>query len=204
MRAIVDLLVPHRCVACGSVVAAPGPCDACRAELDAVALPDLGAVQLATGVVAVAAYAYEGVARAALLGVKVGGRFAGLPALGVLMRARLRLPGPDVAPVTWVPSHPSRRRERGVEVPMGLAGPGAVPLLHVLDRRPDQTALSAQARRRNVRGVFRVRGAVPEAVIVVDDVRTTGATATAAALALQAAGARRVLVATLCAASAVS
>jgi predicted amidophosphoribosyltransferase len=37
---------------------------------------------------------------------------------------------------------------------------------------------------------------VPAAVVLVDDVRTTGATATAAARALQVAGARRVLVVT--------
>ena len=175
-------------------------CPRCLRELAALALPDLGAQQLAAGVVAVAAYAYEGVARAALLGVKDGGRFAAAPALGELLRTGVGLPGADSFVTTWVPSPPARRRARGVEVPRMLAGRGAVRLLESSGTRVDQTLLDARARRRNMRGAFRAVAPVPPAVILVDDIRTTGATATSAALTLRESGAARVLVATFCAA----
>jgi ComF family protein len=60
---------------------------------------------------------------------------------------------------------------------------------------PPQTGLSAAARRANVRGAFAVRrrGLVAgRTVVLVDDVLTTGATASACARALTQAGAREV------------
>lgn len=60
-----------------------------------------------------------------------------------------------------------------------------------------QVGLSDEARVANVRGAF-VAGGAAEAVLLVDDVLTTGATASAAAEALRGAGAERVEVLTLC------
>jgi ComF family protein len=63
-----------------------------------------------------------------------------------------------------------------------------------------QTSQSHDARRRNVRGAFRVRrpGRIEKKrVLLVDDVMTTGATADECARALAAAGARRIVVLTL-------
>ena len=58
---------------------------------------------------------------------------------------------------------------------------------------PTQTALTPQARAANVAGAFRAEGAAAGLrVLVVDDVFTTGATLTAAATALDAAGAMAV------------
>jgi predicted amidophosphoribosyltransferase len=128
--------------------------------------------------------------------MKVGGRWAAASWLGAALRRRLGLPSPSEMPTTWVPSTSRRRRERGIELPRLLAGPGAVSLLAATGERPDQTTLSARARRGSRHGAFRAPGPVPPSVVVVDDVRTTGATATAAAEALRAAGARRVVVAT--------
>ena len=65
---------------------------------------------------------------------------------------------------------------------------------------PSQKALSAAARKENVRGAFRVRStAAPKgrSILLVDDVMTTGATAHEAARVLRAAGATRVIVAVL-------
>lgn len=194
--ALWDLLLPARCPACPRA-AAPLLCTACAAALDRLVLPDLAATTLAPGVVAVGAFAYEGVVRDLVRGMKVAGWHAAARGLGERMQALLGLPPPAVVPRTWVPSTPARRRQRLAELPRLLAGPGGVGLLATRSARPDQTSLDAAARRLAPQGAYAALGPAPRAVVLVDDVRTTGATATAAALALRAAGAQRVLVATL-------
>jgi predicted amidophosphoribosyltransferase len=73
----------------------------------------------------------------------------------------------------------------------------ASPLTRVRSSRR-QTGLALAERRRNVRGLFAAGPAVGGAsVALVDDVYTTGATVSAAARALRAAGAREVHVITL-------
>jgi len=60
---------------------------------------------------------------------------------------------------------------------------------------PAQAGLSNARRRENVAGAFRVKKASEVAgrrVLLIDDVMTTGATASASALALKRAGAKRV------------
>ncbi|MDQ2981981.1 MAG: ComF family protein, partial [Actinomycetota bacterium] len=59
-----------------------------------------------------------------------------------------------------------------------------------------QRGLSRPDRRRNVARAFRANCCVPQRVLLVDDVYTSGATAAAAASALRKAGARRVEVVT--------
>jgi predicted amidophosphoribosyltransferase len=178
-------------------------CPPCLADAGRLVLPDLGFRWLDDGVAAVGVFAYSGVVRDALRGVKAGGRHAAAAGLGRLLRARLAptlaAGGPrwTGAAVTWVPSTPRRRRERGAEITRLLAGPAAVALLRRVTERPDQTVLSARQRRASPAGAFAALTRAPPAVVLVDDVRTTGATAAAAAACLRAAGAGRVLVATL-------
>jgi predicted amidophosphoribosyltransferase len=59
-----------------------------------------------------------------------------------------------------------------------------------------QTGLGRAERAGNVRGAFVARGCVPDRVVLVDDVYTTGATVSAAAGALKRAGASSVQVVT--------
>lgn len=199
LRSLADLLVPPRCPACGRPATATW-CGTCLGALAALALPGGEPVTLAPGVLAVAAYAYEGVARDTLLEVKVHHRGAAAEAMGVLLRTRLDLPptGRGCA-WTWVPSRRRRVRARGVDLARALAGPGAVPLLRRSRETADQKHLPVAQRRVSQRGAFEPRRPVPPAVVLVDDVRTSGATALAAAGALRRAGARRVLVATFAA-----
>jgi predicted amidophosphoribosyltransferase len=65
----------------------------------------------------------------------------------------------------------------------------------VRNPRPQRGLLLAE-RRRNVAGAFRAVGRAAATVVLVDDVYTSGATATAAASALRQAGARSVEVVT--------
>ncbi|MGM0818999.1 MAG: ComF family protein [Actinomycetota bacterium] len=197
-RAVLDLLLPPTCAACDAPTDG-GLCAGCAEELPDLALPDRGVADLGDGIAAAGAYAYDGVVRDAVLAVKLRGRHGAAGALGRLLWFELGLPPPSAAPwpVTWVPSTRATRRRRGVEVPRRLAGPGAVALLERVRAGPDQTSLDAAGRRAGPRGAFAARGPAPSRVVVVDDVRTTGATAHAAGLALRRAGAARVLVVTL-------
>ena len=102
-----------------------------------------------------------------------------------------------------IPLHQARLRQRGYDQALELARPLAtaldLPLRCDLLQRVRATAaqseLDAAARRRNLRGAFRAGGRdLPAHVALVDDVMTTGMTATAATQALLAAGAAGVQV----------
>ncbi|MDD2605384.1 MAG: ComF family protein [Desulfobacterales bacterium] len=111
-----------------------------------------------------------------------------------------------------VPLHPRRLRERGFNqvqfmlrrwpqlFPASAAVPMADDILVRVRHTASQAGLDRGDRQRNMHGAFRVRR--PEtvtgrAVLVVDDVMTTGATVAACAAALTGSGARRVDVLTL-------
>jgi ComF family protein len=150
-----------------------------------------------------AALAYDGAARTAMLRFKLADRqhLAGMMA-EAMRRAGREMLGPGVLLVP-VPLHRWRLWRRGFNQALLLArelarGSGADlsvdGLMRVRATRPS-VGLGAEARAANVRGAFRVRA--PEvflgrAVVLVDDVLTSGATAAACARTLLAAGAASV------------
>ncbi|QEL12773.1 ComF family protein [Kushneria phosphatilytica] len=99
-----------------------------------------------------------------------------------------------------VPLHVSRARERGFDQTAWLARQLAArrgwQLLEAqrLRATPSQRDLDRRARRRNVAGAFRVPYALPETVILFDDVMTTGATFASLAQACRDAGASKISV----------
>ena len=105
-----------------------------------------------------------------------------------------------------VPLHPLRLRERGFNqslvIARALARRTGIPVWSTSLRRvrptAPQTGLSAAARRINVAGAFECRERLDDqTVVLVDDVLTTGATVRSCAGALKRAGAREVRVLTL-------
>jgi predicted amidophosphoribosyltransferase len=110
---------------------------------------------------------------------------------------------PDVQALTFVPADAARAVDRGhhpaERLARELAAAWGLPLERLLARTrpaPRQRGLSRDERRRNVARAFAARGRVPRTVALVDDVYTTGATASAAASALRREGAREVYVVT--------
>jgi predicted amidophosphoribosyltransferase len=112
------------------------------------------------------------------------------------------VPRPSIDLVAYVPADPDRGLRRGHDPPRALAEAladrwglrCASPLRRRAGRR--QRGLSRADRRANVRSVF-VADDAARRVALVDDVFTSGATASAAATALRKAGAVRVEVVTL-------
>jgi ComF family protein len=127
-------------------------------------------------------------------------------AIAFLAARPVPLPGTDV--VIPVPLGPLRRLQRGynqsAEIARALSARLGAPCLpHALRRRTGgrpQARLPAGLRAANVRGAFRASRRAPlagRAVLLVDDVWTTGATVRECTRALRAAGAARVVVFTL-------
>jgi ComF family protein len=144
---------------------------------------------------------YEGTLRAILHAFKYQRRRVLAAPLGALMREAGGdvLAGADA--VVPVPLHVRRSFERGFNQADDLSGMLGLPVWRVLRRTrhgPPQAGLPAARRHGNVRGAFALRGVAGHtrlrnaAVVLVDDVMTTGATVNACSDVLLDAGVRSV------------
>ena len=187
-----ELVAPTRCVACEERV---GPrvlfCTACGVSVMPATV---------SGRASHAVFDYGGAVATAIVRFKYAGRSDLAHRFSAIMASASALATPDVDLVVPVPLHPRRLVERGFDQAALLGAPIArrlgIPhapraLLRTRATVP-QASLERDARSANVANAFRCaapRHVAGRRVLLVDDVRTTGATLSACAEALRTAGA---------------
>lgn len=225
LGAAADLLLPPACISCRSRIETHGLlCAGCFAKIDFIAPPlcarlgvplpyDAGTPSLSAAAIAAppvydrarAVACYSQTMRDLIQGFKYRDRQEGLTLFSrwlgqagaeLLAEADLIVPVPLYRSRLWW-----RRFNQSALLAQGVAKLTRVPadcfVLKRVRRTASQVGLSAEQRKRNVAGAFKLNPARKDAVknktvVVIDDVITTGATAEACARVLKRAGAARV------------
>ena len=209
---ILDLLFPPKCVLCGKLLQKSelDLCHSCRSEISDHPKPKNPIQFLASRTVL---WYYEGNVRKSLLRYKFSNRRSYAASYGRLLAMKLQREYPDGFEVlTWTPISPLRKFRRGYDQVELLAqtvaeelGMEITPTLTKIRHNPPQSGIQGYAKRKaNVLGAYRAehqerfRG---KRVLLLDDIVTTGATASEAARVLLTAGAKEVTLAAIAAAS---
>jgi predicted amidophosphoribosyltransferase len=199
---VLDLVLPLECGGCG----APSTrwCDACARQLAVKAdEPHVITPRVDPGVPVLSLGRYAGARREAIVAVKEHGRADLIVPLAVALHAgleRLLAWGVVGIPLTVVPA-PTRRsaaRRRGgdpvtriaLAAAADLPGVGVTQALRMRAMVRDSVGLSGADRQRNVTGRVKIIKPVTGGVLVVDDIVTTGATASESVRVLDIAGAQ--------------
>ena len=199
---MLDLVLPLECGGCG----APSTrwCSACARQLTVKAdEPHLITPRVDPGVPVLSLGRYAGARREAIIAGKEHGRVDLIAPLAVALRAgldRLLVWGVVGAPLTLVPA-PTRRsaaRRRGGDpvtrmaraATADLPGVDVTQALRMRAMVRDSVGLSGADRQRNIAGRVKVTKPVSGEMLVVDDVVTTGATASESVRVLRIAGAQ--------------
>ncbi len=180
------------CIGCGRALMRGGVyCDDCQHERHPFD-------------VARAPLVYDGSVKTLIRRLKYGNARYLAPYLAALMAETWMRSGHTAAAVTFVPMHPSRKRKRGYNQAELLARCfceiTGLPLADMLERvknTPNLARMDRATRAKSISDAIICKsGTVYDSVIVVDDVFTTGATASACAQALKSAKVRQVIILT--------
>lgn len=211
-----DILFPRDvfCSGCGKLIrpvdrsAPEGLCRECATELHRLILSPYAALKEVEDLKIACAFPHEGLARHLVLRLKHG-TVAQTADLLVPFLARtaqdMLMPDPDTI-VTWVSMPGNRLRERAIDhgrlLAEGLAEELGLECRKLLVRKPGghtQQGLNREQRLQNVVGRFSaVDGPLPDHVLIVDDVATTGSTLNECRRVLTEAGVRDVRAVTVC------
>ena len=170
-----------RCYRCGNTQKGATTCTTCKRATK------LRAVHVRTD--------YEGIGEFLLRGLKFERVFAAAAVMGTLL-AEMKPSLPQDVVIVPVPTATSRVRLRGYDqsvlIARELSRKITLPYAELLERHGQQrqTGSGRRERQKQLEGAFKLapRKQLPKAVLLVDDVLTTGATLEAAAQAFQGAG----------------
>ncbi len=199
---LLELLFPRKCILCQELLPrnVRDLCHGCRTDTPEYrhGKRKVPFIQDITAV-----WAYEGPVRKSLHRYKFSGRRNYAPAYGRLVGMRILRDFPEAEVITWVPVSARRLRERGYDQVELLAKAVSrelnIPAVKLLDKfrdnRPNSSLKTPEERRANVLGVYRVKNGDAlrdKRVLLLDDILTTGATASECARVLLTAGAKEV------------
>jgi ComF family protein len=202
-NSLLAVLLAPTCAACGAVL--DTPLDGCVCGNCWAAVMPAGDFKLEDGspIARVVSFgSYDGTLRDIIHALKYQGRRSIAGHLARVMRAHAADPLLHADWVVPVPLHWRREYSRGFNQAREIARHLGPPVLNALSRvraTAPQVELSADMRRMNVQGAFKVRGRFKRSaclegrhVVIVDDVTTTGATLEACGLALSECGASEI------------
>ena len=209
---LLHILFPPKCVLCKRVLrdAQTDLCKSCREEQMEYTGKKFKLSFLAqwTGL-----WYYKENVRASILRYKFYGYRSYADSYGRLLAMKLQKEGwDDTDLLTWIPISPKRKRTRGYDQSQLLAAAVAkeldmeavAVLRKIRNTKPQSTMGSASHRRANILGAYEVVDPAlvrDQRILLVDDIITTGATASECARTLLTAGAKEVKLATLAVAS---
>lgn len=185
---VLDTVYPPRCPFCGKLVSrkCTGACPACEPRLPVAAAP-MQEQHFANLIAVLSPLYYDGIARESLLRYKFSGKSSYCRAYAQIIAKTVDLHKYSCDYITWVPLSGKRYASRGynqskllAEELSRLTGIKCGPLLKKVKNNPAQSGTSsAEERKKNVKGVYRLAGSPGKhgnIIMLVDDIVTTGAT----------------------------
>ena len=184
-----DLIFPPKCPFCRKILYHAGICADCQESLPWLDERE-NLIKDPDGFSCAGALRYESAVREALLRLKFEGAIEIADPLGVILaQAAAEIFYSEFDIITWIPVSAERKAKRGYDQSKLLAesmcrvwGVKPVCLLKKIRNNPAQSALPGEKpelRESNVRGVYEIMPGAEitgKRVLLIDDIRTTGAT----------------------------